>query len=122
MKFKNYKYDLITIKVFDQDEFDKIQKLLHGYNFVWDYSDNIKKRTMYGGEYNTIYVVFKTPDTQYSKYHTMVYAPNFSLLYANQFNYDKTTYTIIDCDKIKCIIEHGQIQPSYKPKKIKRTI
>lgn len=122
MNFINYKYDLITIKVCDQDEFDKIQNLLYDYNFTWGYSDGIEEREIYDGGYNTIYVVFRSSNPSYGKSHTMLYATNFSAIYVNQFNYDKTIYTIFDCDKIKCIIKHGVIIPNYKPKRIERAI
>jgi hypothetical protein len=122
VNYNKYKYDLITVKVFSQYEFDKIQKLLLDNKFLWNYENSNEEKIILSGDFNTIYIILKRSSVYGDKSHFMLYGPGFSKPYASQFNYDKTIYTIIDYDKVKSIIIYGQILPSYKPKRIERSL
>jgi len=119
-KFKNYKYNLIIIKIVNSDDYDIIQKYLHEQGIPWASGDNsiIKYRDLY--DYTYLYVHLKNASLQDDSH--LMYSNSLDANYISRYEKDPNIYTMNDINKIKSIIEYGVLLPSYKPKKIKRTI
>jgi hypothetical protein len=116
--FQNkYKYEIIIVKVNNPAESERFQRLFFTNEIYW-YSG--LHRPSYLDEHFPDYLKVTLGGDRASISHGST-APQFED-YSKLV--DKNIYTINDYDKVKSIIETGRLisEPSYKPKKIDRTL
>lgn len=120
-KFKNYKYDMIIIKLTNNDDYSAMQDYLHKEGLPWGGGGNNILKYNDGNECMHLYVHLNAVSLYYST-HYLIYSHSLDSGYISDHKYDPMIYTMSNLDKIKTIIEYGVIIPNYKPKKIERTL
>lgn len=125
MNFKKYKYNMIVIKITNDEDSANTQKYLFGKGIIWNGSN----RNLFHFNFDNdkcLYLFVTLNDIEnvrgISHSYYILQSNRLDKVHISKFNTDPIIYDINDMSKIKSIIERGDITPTYKPKRIERFI
>jgi hypothetical protein len=125
MNFKKYKYNMIVIQIDNKTDSIYIQKYLFSKGLLW-YGDNRNISSFNFNNDRVLYLYVTLNDNINLRgdghKHYFLQSNVIDTSHISKFNTDPKIYTINDLSKIKSIIEYGEISPSYKPKRIERSL
>lgn len=107
------KYTTIVLYAGNIEESRNLQKFVARFNFRWSgneigyFKDNI-------GNSHYLYLKLNTKE--------ILWCDHLDLPYLERERWSNRFYTIKDISNLKCLFDYGQEEPSYKPRKIDRTL